>query len=165
MLSQMKKIALLFTLVSVFSLIGLNHAQAQRSSGDVGIGAQFGQPTGLTLKFYQPRGISTDILLAWDLEEFFFVNVHGLIERHIGNSQTVHYFIGPGLFLGVRDDNNNNPLDGSSSNNVAAGISGTLGLSVLIGITEIYGQVTPRLELLEETSGTVGGGVGVRFYF
>ena len=135
---------------------------AQRSAGAVGIGAQFGQPTGLSLKIYQPTGLSTDILVAWDLNDFFFVNIHGLAERHLGSSESVHYFIGPGLFVGVRESNNDGLV--SKSNDFVAGISGTLGLNVILGPVELFGQVTPRLELIDETAGDVGGGIGIRIY-
>ena len=155
--------------IAVFSLSIVSlHAQTSarelsrtRAPNSVGIGAQFGQPTGLSLKVYNPNGISTDVLAAWDLDHFFFVNVHGLVENHIGSSGKVHYFVGPGVFAGIRQNNG----EGVSSNDFAAGISGNFGLNVILGIVEIYGQVTPRLELIEETSGAVGGGVGIRFYF
>lgn len=146
----------------LFAILFTTNLAAQRSSGAVGIGAQFGQPTGLTVKIYEPRGISTDILAAWDLDDFFFLNVHGLFERHLGNSGNFHYFVGPGGFIGIRDSKGG---ESGSSNDVALGISGTLGLNVMVGIAEIYGQITPRLELVKETKGDIGGGVGVRFYF
>ena len=152
-----QKITLAIAVLSL-SIVSLH---AQRAPNSVGIGAQFGQPTGLSLKVYNPNGISTDVLAAWDLDHFFFVNVHGLVENHIGSSGKVHYFVGPGVFAGIRQNNGENV----SSNDFAAGVSGNFGLNVILGIVEIYGQVTPRLELIEETSGAVGGGVGIRFYF
>jgi len=148
-----------FTLLIVAGSFTL--LEAQRADRSVGIGAQFGQPTGLTLKFYNATGMSTDILAAWDLDDFFFVNVHGLWERHLGNSGRFHYFVGPGVFAGIRE----NGREGTSSNDFSAGLSGTLGLNVILGRVEIFGQVTPRLQLIDETNGAVGGGAGLRFYF
>lgn len=153
----MKKV--MFVLVLLLGSLSL--LSAQRSAGAVGVGAQFGQPTGLSLKVYNPTGMSTDILAAWDLDDFFFLNVHGLIERRLGSSRTVHYFVGPGVFAGIR----NTGTDRISNNNFAAGISGNIGLNVIVGSMEIFGQITPRLELIDETSGSVGGGLGIRFYF
>lgn len=150
------------TLILALSLCSFFTLHAQRSAGSVGIGAQFGQPTGLSLKVYNPNGISPDILLAWDLNDFFFINVHGLIERHIDSRERFHYFIGPGAFVGIRDSNNE-ILE--SNNDFAAGISGNFGLNVLLGQVEIYAQVTPRLELIDKTSSDIGGGLGIRFYF
>lgn len=149
-------------LVLILSLCSFVALQAQRTAGSVGIGAQFGQPTGLSLKVYNPNGLSPDVLLAWDLNDFFFINVHGLVERHIDSGGNFHYFIGPGVFAGIRDSNNE-ILEGND--NFAAGISGNFGLNVLLGTVEIYGQVTPRLELIDKTSSDIGGGLGIRFYF
>lgn len=155
---SIQKLSLVFVL-SLFSFVALH---AQRSPGSVGIGAQFGQPTGLSLKVYNPNGLSADVLMAWDLNDFFFVNLHGLVERHIDSEGRFHYFVGPGVFAGIRDSNNE-ILE--SNNDFAAGISGNFGLNVLLGQVEIYGQVTPRLELIDKTSSDVGGGLGIRFYF
>ena len=137
---------------------------AQRAAGEVGIGAQFGAPTGLTVKVYQPTGISVDVLAAWDLDNFFFVNVHGLIERHIDQNQRFHWFIGPGVFAGIRNLDEDDDLAEPESDNFGAGISGTIGLNYIIGKVEIFGQFTPRLELLDETNGDLGGGLGFRVY-
>lgn len=149
----------LLFLCLVFGTVFTFSAAAQRSAGSAGIGAQFGQPTGLTLKIYNPSGMSIDFLAAWDLSDFFFLNVHGLYERPLGSTDNLFYFVGPGAFIGVRDRGEFRDDD------VALGISGTLGLSIVFGPVELFGQVTPRLELVERTDGDVGGGAGFRFYF
>lgn len=135
---------------------------AQRPSPSVGIGFQAGSPTGLSLQFYRETGMYTDILFAWDLDDFFFVNVHGLWDQHLDAERRLHVFYGPGLFLGVRDrkgrelPNDNNPV---------FGVSGDLGLNLVFGRVELFGQVTPRLALTPGTDLNVGGGAGLRFFF
>ena len=145
-------------LIIALIIAGWPAAFAQRAAGSLGIGAQFGQPTGLSLKIYQPEGISTDILAAWDLDDFFFLNVYGLIERHISNSERFHYFVGPGAFVGLHD------RETEEGDEFAAGISGNFDLNIILRSLEIYGQFTPRLQLIDETSGDLGGGIGIRFY-
>lgn len=132
-------------------------SEAQRAPGDVGIGGQVGNPSGLSIKVYRPGFPSYDILAAWDLDRFYFVNVHGLYEHHLGNSERVHVFFGPGGFVGVDDRPGDDEVD--------AGLSGRLGLNVLAGQFEIYVQATPRLTVIPDTEGDVGGGVGIRYYF
>lgn len=134
-------------------------AQAQRAPGDVGIGGQIGNPSGVTLKVYRERFPSYDFLAAWDLDDFFFLNAHLLYEEHLGNSQNVHFFFGPGGFLGVND----RPAD--REDDAVIGLSGRVGLNVIVERFEIYGQVTPRISVVPDTEGNVGGGVGIRFYF
>ena len=41
--------------------------KAQRVAGDVGIGLQIGEPSGLSIATYRPNGVGIDILAAWDL--------------------------------------------------------------------------------------------------
>ena len=149
-------------LAGLLILLTSHTLEAQRSPGDVGIGIQAGVPTGLSIRTYNPGNMNFDLLAAWDLDDFFFVNIHGIFENHIGNSQVAHVFYGPGGFIGIRD-RGSNEVDGK--NDVDAGISGTLGLGFMIDKFEIYGRVTPRLSLIDNTNFDLGGGVGFRFYF
>lgn len=132
---------------------------AQRQAGDIGIGAQVGQPTGLTVKFYNPR-TSFDLLAAWDLDDFIFLNGHAVFDAHLNDRNTVHFFYGPGAFIGIRDREPENVDD-----DVVIGISGTFGLDVMFNKFELFIQGTPRLSLIEATDFDMGGGAGFRFYF
>jgi hypothetical protein len=38
-------------------------------------------------------------------------------------------------------------------------------LNVIIERFEIYAQITPRISVVPDTEGDVGGGVGLRYYF
>lgn len=134
-------------------------AQAQRRSGDLGLGGQIGEPSGITLKIYNPSSVSYDFLAAWDLDDFFFLNVHGTYERRVGNNPNVRFFFGPGGFIGFRDRGRDRDDD------VVAGISGTFGISFWVEQFEIYARLTPRLSVVPDTDGDLGGGLGLRFYF
>ncbi len=148
----------LFTICCLLLFLGSLHAQRP---GNVGIGAQFGQPTGLTLKIARPSGVALDFLMAWDLDDFFFLNVHGLWERPL--SAPLYWFVGPGAFVGLRDYDGRGR--GNGYDDFALGISGTIGLNAYFDPFEIFLQLTPRLEIIEETDGAVGGGLGFRFWF
>lgn len=156
----------LHTASTVAAVLGVLHllwcaypAHAQRAPGDIGLGGQIGEPSGVTLKVYNPRSVSYDVLAAWDLDDFFFLNAHALYERHLGDTPNVHFFFGPGGFIGVND------RPRGEEDDAVAGISGTFGLDFLIERFEIYGQITPRLEVVPETEGDIGGGLGLRYYF
>lgn len=131
-------------------------AQAQR----LGIGGQLGDPSGLTLKLYNPASYSLDFLAAWDLsDDTFFLNVHGLYERHLSpTTRNAHFFFGPGAFVGFRDRDR-------GDDDVVVGVSGTFGLNYFFENLELYAQLTPRLALTPDTDGDLGGGIGLRFYF
>lgn len=132
----------------------LQHGNSQ----SVGIGAQFGDPTGITLRINNSAGLSYDILAAWNVNDYFLVNVHGLWNHTLAPNPRLTYFYGPGLFAGVRERGR------WEEDDVYLGISGTIGLSLYIQRLELFGQLTPRLSVAPGTNGDVGGGLGLRFY-
>jgi hypothetical protein len=135
-------------------------AQAQRPEKAFGIGFQAGNPSGLALQFFRDHGVSTDILLAYNLEDFLFLNMHALWQTHLDQKNMTHLFYGPGGFIGLRDvDNSENNFD-----EFEAGISGNVGLNLIVKRVEFFGQVTPRFTLIPSTQFNWGGGVGIRFY-
>lgn len=153
-----------FGLGLVVLLVGLlaftNPAAAQRGPGtSVGLGGQIGDPSGITLKLWNPTGWSYDFMAAWDTGDFFFLNVHGLLEQHVNGNGNVHVFYGPGAYIGVRDRPHERDDDS------VFGISAEVGLGVLLQQFEIYGQLIPRLDLTPATDGDIGAGIGVRYYF
>jgi hypothetical protein len=149
-------------MTGLFSALLFTVSHAQRV-GNVGLGAQFGRPSGITLKIHSGGAMAVDIFAAWDLDDFFFINVHGLWETPIGSSP-VNVFYGPGAFIGVSDHYRDRPFR-RRYDEVLAGISGTIGINYYIQRFEIFLQLTPRLALIERTEGDFGGGIGFRFYF
>lgn len=130
-------------------------ATAQEPASDLGIGGQIGDPSGVTLKLYQRPGLALEFLAAWDLGSFFFLNGHALYERPIPDSP-LHYYLGPGLILGVRD-----ATDGTD---LVVGISGQVGVNFFVERFEVFLHLTPRLNVIPDTDGNFGGGIGLRYY-
>lgn len=143
--------------ISMGMLLG-TPAEAQRVPGNVGIGLQLGDPSGVSLQFYS-REPAWDFLAAWDFDDFFFLNVHALYDRPLGDRRDFFLFYGPGGFIGFRD------RDRRDDDDVVVGISGTIGIGFLIEEFEIFGRITPRLSLVPDTDGDVGGGIGARYWF
>ena len=137
-------------------ILSMGEAAAQRVPGNVGIGFQIGDPSGVSLQIYRPEP-SWDFLAAWDFDDYFLLSVHALYERPLGDGREFFLFYGPGGFIAFRD----RPRD----DDVVLGISGTIGIGYLIEEFEIFGRITPRLSLVPGTDGEVGGGIGARFYF
>jgi hypothetical protein len=151
---------LIFAVLFVGLCVASPPAQAQRAPGTAGLGVQAGEPSGITLKLYNPNQPSYDFLAAWSFENFFFLNVHALFESRLsaeGVEQPVQWYIGPGAYIGISDD------EGSEA---GFGVSGTVGLDILLADHfELYLQATPRFELVRETEPHLGGGLGLRYYF
>ena len=133
--------------------------QAQRAAGDIGIGLQIGEPSGLSVGYYQSDGVGVDVLAAWDLDDYLYVNAHALYTRPINelNELDLYFFFGPGAFVGLQENRNDWGF--------RAGISGTAGISLMISSFEIYFRLTPRLRLIDETRADIGGGLGLRWWF
>jgi hypothetical protein len=141
--------------------IASHSAQAQRTSGAAGLGVQAGDPSGVTLKFYNTNRPSYDFLAAWSFaDDFFFLNAHALFEHSLSAEdvdQPMQWFVGPGAYIGVSDD---------GDSEAGLGVSGTIGIDILLNEhLEVYLQATPRFELIEETEPHIGGGLGLRYYF
>jgi hypothetical protein len=155
-----RRVAALALLVAF--LVAAGPAQAQRSPGALGAGGQVGNPSGVTLKVYNPNSVSFDFLAAWNRNDFLFLNVHGQYERPIEleNVSGIEYFFGPGAFVGVQD------LGEGTDEDVTFGMSARGGINVpIIDRFEIYAQATPRISLSPSTQADLGVGVGVRYYF
>ncbi len=134
-------------------------AAAQNVDGNIGLGGQVGQPAGISLKVYNPERMSFDFLAAYDLDNFFFLNVHGLFERPISDNEALNLIYGPGVFIGTY----NRPR--GADDDVALGVSGRIGLNYYIKQFELFIQITPRLEITPTTTADLGGGLGFRYYF
>ena len=121
------------------------------ASAQFAIGGQLGDPSGFSLKFGQGSG-SVILAVGWDLDESVTAEGHYLLrERRLQGSRTASVFYGPGLFVrtgGPSDD---------------FGVSLGVGLEAdLTPEIEVYGLVSPRLRLIEETDFDVGAGLGIR---
>lgn len=152
------------SLVGVIAILGITAAHpspvaAQEVDQNIGLGGQVGQPTGLSLKIYRPERMSFEFLAAFDLDNFLYLNVHGLFERPISDAGALNLIYGPGAFIGTY----NRPRD--PEDDIALGISGRIGVNYYIKQFELFMQVTPRLELTPSTTADLGGGLGFRYYF
>ena len=137
------RLALLAALVACL----VTPAQAQ-----LAIGGQLGAPTGLSLKAGAGRGA---VLLAvgWDLDDAVSAEGHYLLRarRLQGADADIRLFYGPGVFLQAGDSRTN------------VGVSLGVGLeTMLTREIELYGLISPRLRLIEDTDIDLGGGVGLR---
>src|SRR5690606_41887985 len=94
---------------------------------------------------------------GWAFDCLFFLTLPALYARPLGNRRDFILFYGPGGFIGFRDRR--------GDDDIVIGVSGTIGVAYLIEEFEIYARITPRLSLVPETDGDVGGGLGVRFWF
>lgn len=122
------------------------------ASAQVGIGGLIGDPTGLTVKLGGGRGgVAVDV----GLDDNLFVQAHYLVreQRLRGAGADIRFLFGPGGFYQKRDGD-----DG-------LGVSALLGLSWYVAPEfELFGQLTPGIQLTPDTEGGTGAAAGLRFY-
>ncbi len=144
---------------AVVIVIGINHAQAQTSAGDFGIGVIIGEPTGLSAKYYTGGNNAFDFGLAWSFGRHANFHAHAdyLIHRFdlidVNSGQMPLYF-----GLGGR---------------VRTGHNSQVGIRIPVGVSyyfpndplEIFFEVVPILDLTPGTQFSGNGGMGLRYYF
>ena len=137
---------------SLPALLALALCLAAPARAQFAIGGQLGDPTGLSLKFGSGSG-ALILAAGWDLNDSVSAEGHYLLRarRLQGADTNIRLFYGPGVFLQSNDNRTN------------AGVSLGVGLETnLAREIELYGLVSPRLRLVEDTDFDLGGGVGLR---
>ena len=150
----MKKAALILILFSC--LAGLSYAD---SNHNVGLGIILGEPTGLTMKFWNRQTVAFDAGAAWSITRGGYFQLHGDLLLHNFN-----------LF---RVDTGRMALYYGVGGRVKFATDLTVSLRVPIGISyefertpvELFLEVVPMLDLIPSTDVDMAGAVGFRYYF
>lgn len=124
------------------------------ASAQTSIGGQLGDPTGLALKVGAGSG-SVLLAIGWDFVGDDAINLEGhyvLRDRGLQGNRQVRLFYGPGIYASFGDTRKDR-----------FGVSFGVGLETeLVPAVEVYGVLSPRLQLIDETDVDLGGGVGLR---
>ena len=157
---------LVLALVCAFTLALPAAAQlTPGQSSSLAIGGQFGDFSGLALKF----GVgSAPVALAagWDLDgrSSLAAEAHWLIRQApLSRSELglLYGYYGPGAFFSLYDE------AGRTKDETDLRLGGSfafgLGLS-FSGPFDVYGQLVPRLRVVPETDFDLGLGLGIRYY-
>ncbi len=148
-------LALLF-IACLLGSTGEAVAQTNRLVGAIGVGAQAGTPTGLTLKYYPRKDIGVIFLGSWSLERFLLFSMHGTYEYPIPDSP-LRFFFGPGFDVG-REGN-------ETASDIRLSITVMPGLNFFTEKFEVFLQGMPGLKLKPDQQLTLGGAVGLRYFF
>ena len=148
----MKKI-ILISILAVFS-VGL----FAQDSG-FGLGAIFGEPTGLSAKMWTSEKTAIDGAVAWSFAGSGWLHLHTDILIHnydlisVSEGKLPLYF-GLGAFVTLASD-------------LGLGIRVPLGFAYQFegAPLEIFAEIVPGLSLLPGTDFYLGGGIGIRYFF
>lgn len=146
------------------------------TSGNFGAGVMFGDPTGLTGKYWLNRINAFDVGLSYSFGSYFAILGNYL--WHFPNafsgssSQVAHEFIpyigiGGVLFFDTGDSHNDSFIHREVDDDVALGVRIPLGIEFLprgapIGV---FVELVPGLGIAPGIFGFFQGDIGIRFYF
>jgi hypothetical protein len=156
----MKKAALL--MIFLAAVAGMASAQSGRSGGTTGIGIIFGEPTGVSFKFWTGRTVAIDAAAAWSFADGSSIQLHGDLLFHsfdlfrVEKGRMALYY-GFGGRLKTKDATDKARL----SFRVPLGISYEFEGAPI----EFFLEIAPMLDLVPKTEGAIGGGIGFRYYF
>ncbi len=141
--------------------IPVQTAEAQRNSGDFGIGIILGEPTGITPKLWTGANSAIAGAVSWSFSKDASIHLHADYQIHNFSlinveqgSMSFYYGIGGRL---LARDNRDSKL----------GARFPLGLNYLFANDplEIFMEIVPILDLAPDTTFTGNGGLGIRYYF
>lgn len=140
-------------------VVALFSAGLFAQSSGFGLGAVFGEPTGLSAKVWSSEKTAIDGALAWSFIGSGFLHLHTDFLIHnfnlidVSEGQLPFYF-GLGAFVNFASD-------------MGLGLRVPLGLAYHFESAplEIFGEIVPGLSLLPSTDFYFGGGIGIRYYF
>lgn len=155
-------------MISALLLIALAVAAqaAHASHGDVGIGLQLGEPTGITAKFWLDRTSAIDATVGWNIISDRFTLQAGYLFHFPLDVPTgsLAAYVGVGGLLGGGSYRPDHPHYPDEAFIYLAGRI-PLGLEYIYNPVSFYAEVDPLIVLLPAVGLGFGGGIGFRFYF
>lgn len=148
------------TLIFLLVLIVLTCGTAFAQAGTVGVGAIFGEPTGITLKTWLTDTQAIDGGIAWSFEGDDSLTIYAdyLIHRFDVfkvEQRMMPIYFGVGGRVNFEDDD------------TEVGVRIPLGIAYMVENTslELFGEIVPILDIAPDTEADINAGVGVRYYF
>jgi len=159
----MKRI-LILAIVLMIGMVGI----AQASHGNVGLGIQLGEPTGITAKFWLNRTNAIDATVGWNLISDKFTIQAGYL-WHFPLSAglpkgSLAAYVGVGGLLGGGYYHPYHPHYPYEAYILLAGRI-PLGLEYIYDPISFYAELDPLIILFPAVGPGLGGGIGFRFYF
>jgi hypothetical protein len=152
---KVRRVAILLVLLAAFA-----EPAAAQGSG-VGLGVIVGEPTGLSLKFWQSRTTAIDVAAAWSFADQSAFHLHGDVLFHKFDALKVEkgqlpFYFGIGGRVKFTD------------NDTLVGIRIPLGLDYLFGggtPLDVFVEIVPIVDLAPSTDASLNGSLGLRYWF
>ncbi len=157
----MKKLSQGLLVTTLLLLVfNINPASAQNTDGKLGVGIMIGEPTGISLKYWQSQRNAIDGGLAWSLGQYDAIHLHADYLWHnysvfsdVDEGQLPFYYgIGGRLVL--------------ADNESVIGIRVPVGLNYLFEEAPVglFLELAPTINLAPSTDFDIGGALGIRIH-
>jgi hypothetical protein len=145
--------------LSVILMVGILGV-AQAGHGNVGIGIQLGEPTGITAKFWLDRSSAIDATIGWNFISEWIALQGGYLYHFplIVRSGNLYAYVGVGARLDAWSS-----AGGDDNFRFAGRIP--VGIEYIYNPISFYGELDPLVRLYPTLNFDLGGGLGFRFYF
>jgi hypothetical protein len=139
-------------------LLGVLSLNLSAQDSGFGLGIIIGEPTGVSLKTWVSQKHAIDAGIAWSLtNDWFHIHADYLIHNFelidVSKGQLPFYF-GFGAKLGI-------------GNNFSLGARVPVGLAYLFDDAplDVFVEVVPALQLIDQIGFEMNGGIGIRYWF
>lgn len=148
---------LFLTVILLFTFAVVSDAQAQTRPGDFELGFVVGEPTGISMKYWQTDLTAFDAVMAWSFGRYESLHVHGSYLMHSPLEVEDELF---SLYYGIG-------ARAIFADTAVFGARIPVGLQYIIPSARlsVFFEVSPTFDLVPATEFGVDGGVGVRFFF
>ncbi|MFH5831401.1 hypothetical protein ACG2F4_00830 [Halalkalibaculum sp. DA3122] len=155
-----KSLSGLLTVSILCLLFSAHSAVAQNQDGKLGVGLMVGEPTGISLKYWQSQQNAIDGGLAWSLGQYDAVHLHA---DYLWHNYSVFDEVEEGqlpLFYGI---------GGRlifTENDAVLGVRVPVGINYLFEESPVglFLELAPTINLAPSTDFDIGGALGVRIY-
>jgi hypothetical protein len=169
----MKKYVITFIIfITLFS--GISYASAYVSDKTVGLGLMFGEPSGLSAKYWLSKNNAIDAGIGWAFIGRNGISMHAdYLFQHfnfLSKNPKLFFYCGLGGSFGINEQNQktlikNNRVSSSSSTS-RIGVRAPAGISYIFDSPfDIFFEIVPILDLVPGVSFGFDAAIGGRIYF
>lgn len=157
----MKLSAIVAVIVVMLACVDPDSVKAQGIDNDgrnnLGVGVLLGEPTGVTVKYWNSARSAVDIGAAWSLtdrDEALHLHSDYLLHSWFANDDNLAFYYGIGARIIFADES-------------SAGLRIPVGLNLLFETIpfDIFVEAAPIIDLTPDVEFAGNGGVGIRYYF
>lgn len=145
------------TILLLFTFVAVVEVEAQSRPGDFEVGFMVGEPTGISMKYWQSDLTAYDVVMAWSFGRHESLHLHASYLKHSPLEVEDELF---SLYYGIGGR-------AIFADSAVFGARIPVGLQYIIPSARlsVFFEVAPTFDLVPATEFGVDGGVGVRFFF